>query len=128
MNIEEKVTEITEKLAMLDVQKVYDAGYAKGREEGGGGGGSTNPTFRLRVTGSNKTYYLDFEFEEGMTWGEWINSEYNNCSIDEYMGSASYDCGSWTYRTILYFDSFVSANNMIVGYDGASTYYTVDLN
>ena len=79
MTIFERITEIAEKVAKIDLQKVYDTGYAKGVEEGGGGGGSTNPTFTLaKYNDFYHTYeFVTYEFEEGMTWSEWCASEYN---------------------------------------------------
>jgi hypothetical protein len=69
MTIAEKLTEIAE-----NMQKVYDAGYAKGYEDGYAKGYEDAPkpiiTFTIQGMGT-------YEAEEGMTWGEWVASDYN---------------------------------------------------
>lgn len=94
----EKVTEIAEKLANIDIQEIYnsgyklgykagyEAGYAKGYEEGGI---STNPTFTLVKQGQLREFRYTVEFEPGMTWDAFMNSEYNTYFVEEYMGSPS---------------------------------------
>ena len=59
-----------EKLAIIaeNMQRVYDAGYAKGKADAGGGG-VTLITFTIGGT--------EYQAEDGMTWGEWCDSEYN---------------------------------------------------
>lgn len=63
MTIAEKLTKIAE-----NTQKVYDAGYAKGFKD-------AIPVY---------CYFDDFgttvtiAFKQGMTWGEWCDSAYND--------------------------------------------------
>ena len=70
MTVEEKLTAITEKLAMIDVQKVYDAGYKKGYADG-----KPKPKITIWIDG------FSYEAEEGMTWADWCASTYNTLGL-----------------------------------------------
>lgn len=66
MTIAEKLTKIAE-----NMQKIYDAGYAKGYAKCLEDNASkVIITFEIEWWGT-------YEAEEGMTWGEWAASDYN---------------------------------------------------
>jgi hypothetical protein len=85
---------ILEKIAKIkaDTQKVYDAGYAKGLAAG------KKPVFIVQNWSTSEILILNFE--EGMTWGQWIDSEYNTVGIEAHYEFAYIQHPQWGYAIV----------------------------
>lgn len=79
MTIFEKIMEIAEKLSRIDIQKVYDAGFAKGYEEGS----KENNPFEINLNRTISSFHLtgdDFlagQFIENDDQLGWYSDGYN---------------------------------------------------
>lgn len=70
------------------------------------------PIITLTISGS---YGTSFQFEEGMTWEEWINSDYNTISAYISYETIKYMSGSSTECTITKEDNTsVTSTDLII--------------
>ena len=84
----------------------YEMGYEDGIAEGGGGGAVT--TFYIdyydNMNGpeGSPTRSTTLQFEEGMTWEDWVGSSYN--TIGAYFDEMDYENHLWVDGSYMYFN------------------------
>lgn len=81
-----------------------------------GSGGSTNPVFTLHFSDDTTQ---DFEYTDGMTWAEYVESDFNSQGL-----FAGEDYIEYDYHRIRFHDDSVEMTEHI----SSSENYTVDLN
>lgn len=112
MTIAEKLTKIAE-----NEQKVYDAGYAKGYEEGYAKGLRDATLSEFTINGTA------YQFEKGMTWEEWVNSEYNTINA-KILDSGGVSVGEYGWIYYEYSPSYTLAMSTDVIEEGHDYYKT----
>ena len=71
-----------------------------------------NPTFTLDIDYIGRGTHT-VEFEEGMTWSDWIASSYNTYNVVEYMECPCVDAGNWNMHFIRLGDNSVNLTDVI---------------